>query len=318
MLDTREYLEKIKFPPIKRKKLEILQVNLGYKCNQQCLHCHVNAGPRRTEMMSSAVISEIKKFLLKNKIKTLDLTGGAPELHPEFKKLVSYAYDNNISVIDRCNLTIFFEQGQEDLGEFLAGKKTQITASMPCYLKENVDKQRGKGVFDKSIKALKLLNNLGYGKNPDLILNLVYNPQGPHLPPPQAKLEADYKSYMLDKYGIEFNNLLAFTNLPIARFGSSLLSKGQFNEYMQLLKDSYRQENLENVMCRSLLSIDWQGRVYDCDFNQMLKMGIKESNKALTIKELNLKNNLDRDILVAGHCYGCVSGQGSSCSGAIS
>jgi len=320
MLDTRNHLEKFKFPRIQRKKLEILQINLGYKCNQQCLHCHVNAGPNRTEMMSFKVVEDIKVFVLRNRIKTIDLTGGAPELHPEFRNIIIWARDNNIGVIDRCNLTVLFEPGQGYLPEFLSQNKVQIFASMPCYLKDNVDKQRGKGVFDKSIEALKLLNASGYGKeDTDLILNLVYNPQGPHLPPPQAKLEAEYKSYMRDNYKISFNNLLAFTNLPIARFGSRLLSKGQFFDYMQLLQDSYRAENLQNVMCRSLLSIDWKGRVYNCDFNQMLKMGVKnDHNENLTIKELNYLKTIDNNIKVAGHCFGCVSGQGSSCSGALS
>ncbi len=320
MLDTLALLQDIKFPNIKRDHLETLQVNLGYMCNQQCIHCHVNAAPNRKEIMIRETCDQILAYLRANpSIKNLDLTGGAPELNPNFRYLVTAATKMGIHVIDRCNLTILFEPNQSDLADFLAAQQVEIIASLPCYLEENVDKQRGKGVFQDSIKGLQKLNALGYGKS-DLILNLVFNPQGAELPAPQDSLSKDYKKYLWDKYQIVFNQIFTICNMPIQRYGSLLISKGLFDGYMQLLRDAHSDTNLETVMCRNLISIDWQGYVYDCDFNQMLNLPlqINSKRKQQHISELikvDLKGN---PIVVAGHCYGCTAGQGSSCGGALS
>lgn len=315
---TLPLLQQSDFPEIRRRNLETLQVNLGYRCNQQCVHCHVNAGPNRKEVMSAETISQIISFLESSEVRTLDITGGAPELNPGFRDLVMVAASLGCQVIDRCNLTILFEPGQEDLAEFLAEHGVEITASMPCYLEENVDSQRGKGVFQTSIRALQKLNALGYGKMDGLPLNLVYNPQGPVLPPPQCALESDYRKHLSENYGIEFTRLYTLTNMPIQRFGSTLVSKGKFDEYMQLLKSSSKMENLDNVMCRTLLSVDWQGYLYDCDFNQMLNLPLKKTNGGrMHISTVDVKALGDSPIMVADHCYGCIAGQGSSCGGAL-
>ena len=313
---TLPLLEVTDFPALQRQSLDTLQVNLGYQCNQRCLHCHVNAGPHRTEMMSRETLELIVPVLKARQIKTLDLTGGAPEMHPDFRYLVEQATAAGVQVIDRCNLTILFEPGQEGLAEFLAHHRVDVVASLPCYSLDNVDKQRGQGVFDKSIAGLQALNALGYGQ-PDsgLSLNLVYNPQGPSLPPNQQQLEADYRRELRQHFNIEFNHLFALANMPIKRFGSTLISKGQFQDYMQLLRDSYQVDNLEQVMCRSLVSVDWQGRLYDCDFNQQLEIPLGAGQK-------HLADLLESDVntcpvAVADHCYGCTAGQGSSCGGAL-
>ena len=321
MKDTFDLLLDTDFPPIRRSSLETLQVNLGYLCNQQCLHCHVDASPRRKEIMSSATISNVLDFLKRKEIKTLDLTGGAPEMNPGFKELVSEARKDGVHVIDRCNLTILLEEGYQDLASFLAENRVEVIASMPCYLEENVDAQRGKGVFDRSIEGLKLLNRYGYGVDENCQLNLVYNPQGINLPPPQEMLERDYKKQLKERFDITFNHLYTITNMPIKRFGSTLLSKGQFEEYMQLLKQSYRKDNLSAVMCRTTLSVDWQGYVYDCDFNQMLGLpaGVSagESKVKTHINELVESELKGRNIAIMDHCYGCTAGNGSSCGGAL-
>lgn len=319
MRETLPLLINTDFPPITRNRLTTIQVNLGYRCNQQCLHCHVNAGPNRTEMMSRETIDQVIEFLQSSGATTLDLTGGAPELNPYFRYIVEQARKYNIRVIDRCNLTILEEEGQEDLAQFLAQHKVDIVASLPCYLKENVDEQRGKGVYDASIKGLQKLNQFGYGKpGTGLHLNLVYNPIGPYLPPPQVTLEDDYKKRLGQEFGISFNQLFTITNMPIKRFGSTLISKGQFHQYMDLLKDAYQQENLESVMCRSLVSVDWQGYVYDCDFNQMLNLPMNIGARPKTHIRDIVKVDLDgKPILVLDHCYGCTAGQGSSCGGAL-
>lgn len=307
------------FPAIGRHALETLQVNLGYKCNQTCLHCHVNAGPNRTEMMSSETAGLVLNVLQTKGIRTLDLTGGAPELNPNFRPLVVSARALGVKVIDRCNLTILSEPGQEDLAAFLAEHGVEITASLPCYSPANVDRQRGNGVFERSIAGLKQLNALGYGhEGSGLVLNLVYNPQGPALPPPQEALQADYKRELMDHFGIRFNQLFALTNMPIQRFGSTLVSKGSFAAYMALLKQSYRHQNLGTVMCRSTVSVDWQGDLYDCDFNQMLGLALTlKENRPAHLKDL-LSESLDGlAIRIADHCYGCAAGQGSSCGGAL-
>jgi radical SAM/Cys-rich protein len=307
------------FPAVNRNRLETLQVNLGYTCNQSCVHCHVNAGPTRTEQMSRDTIETVLRYLAASGAVTLDITGGAPELNPHFRELVRRARALGARVIDRCNLTILEEPGQEDLAGFLARERVDVVASLPCYTEELVDRQRGKGVYATSIAALRRLNALGYGK-PDsgLVLDLVYNPQGASLPPAQEMLERDYKRILGEKFGITFNRLYTLANMPIARFGSALISKGQFNQYMALLRDSYRQENLDAVMCRSLLSVDWQGWVYDCDFNQMLGLPLRVAGRPrMKLAELIGRDLDGNPIAVRDHCYGCTAGQGSSCGGAL-
>jgi radical SAM/Cys-rich protein len=307
------------FPAIARKRLETLQVNVGYKCNQTCVHCHVNAGPNRTETMPREVADTVLAFLRNSDVKTLDITGGAPELNLHFRYLVTEARRLGVKVMDRCNLTILNEPGHEDLAEFLALHRVEVVASLPCYLEDNVDRQRGKGVFSGSIVALQKLNALGYGKaDSGLVLNLVYNPQGPSLPPAQGPLEDAYRAHLGAEYGVEFNRLFTLANMPIARFGSMLISKGQFNAYMTLLQDSYREENLEHVMCRTLISVDWQGYVYDCDFNQMLELPARLGARRRTrLADLVATDLAGRPIVVADHCFGCTAGQGSSCGGAL-
>jgi len=315
---TLPLLETTDFPAIKRGQLETLQVNLGYLCNQSCLHCHVNAGPTRKENMQEETIEDIIRFLRNNKIKKLDLTGGAPELNPYFRRIVTAAHKMGIHIIDRCNLTVLHEPGQEDTADFLAQHKVEVVASLPCYLEENVDGQRGDGVFQSSITAIKLLNISGYGlEGSGLELNLMYNPVGPYLPPAQCQLEQDYKRELKQRYGIVFNNLYTLTNMPIKRFGSTLISKGEFNGYMKLLKDAYQTTNLQTVMCRSLISVDWQGYVYDCDFNQMLELPLTERGKKRHLNNIANDNLSGQDIMIADHCYGCTAGQGSSCGGAL-
>lgn len=317
MKNTFDLLLKTNFPAIQRAQLETLQVNLGYLCNQQCLHCHVDASPRRKEIMTAKTVSDVLKFLQQKNIKTLDLTGGAPEMNPEFCSLVKQATAMGVHVIDRCNLTILLEQGYEEMAAFLAEHKVEVVASMPCYLEENVDAQRGKGVFDQSINGMKLLNAQGYGRDETLPLNLVYNPQGINLPPAQEQLEQDYKKELKQRFGILFNHLYTITNMPIKRFGSTLLSKGLFDEYMQTLKDSYNSDSLANVMCRTTLSVDWQGYVYDCDFNQMLELPAGLSAEKKHINDLLQSDLTGEGIAIMDHCYGCTAGQGSSCGGAL-
>ena len=319
MQETLPLLELTEFPAIDRHAIDTLQVNLGYKCNQRCLHCHVNAGPTRTEMMTEDNIALVLDVLRARDIQVLDLTGGAPELHPQFRELVVKARALGVKVIDRCNLTILFEPGQEGLAEFLAANDVEVVASLPCYSMENVDAQRGDGVFDKSIAGLQVLNQLGYGQSGSgRVLNLVYNPQGPTLPPNQQRLEADYRRELMAHFGIVFNSLFALANMPIQRFGSTLISKGQFDDYLALLKGSYSEANLSSVMCRSLVSVDWQGYLYDCDFNQQLGLGLPSAGDQRADLTTLLSRNLQgQPIRVAGHCYGCTAGQGSSCGGAL-
>jgi radical SAM/Cys-rich protein len=316
---TLPLLARTDFPALARKHLSTLQVNLGYKCNQSCLHCHVNASPQRTEMMDGDTIDLVLDVLKARAIETLDVTGGAPELNVHFRRLVGAARDLGVHVIDRCNLTILLEPGHEDLAEFLAAQRVEVVASLPCYSIENVDRQRGEGVFDKSIAALKRLNALGYGRSDgELPLNLVYNPQGPSLPPDQQRLEADYKRELGSHFGIGFNALYALANMPIQRFGSTLISKGQFASYMQLLKNSYKADNLDTVMCKSLVSVDWQGFLYDCDFNQMLGIRLRLDGAARPhLRDLLARGIDGAAVRVADHCYGCTAGQGSSCGGAL-
>jgi radical SAM/Cys-rich protein len=265
--------------------------------------------------MDKATVDQLFEFIDQQSIETLDLTGGAPEMNPHFEYVVTEAVKRGLTVINRCNLTILEEPGYEHIAEFLAKNKVQIVASLPCYSSDNVDAQRGNGVFDKSITALQKLNALGYGK--ELELSLVYNPQGAQLPPEQASLEKEYKQHLFDNFGIVFSGLLTITNMPIKRFGSTLISKRSFDEYMDLLKTSYQSINLDNLMCKSILSVDWQGYVYDCDFNQMLELpaGIASSKKHISAC-LTLDFN-QQPITIADHCYGCTAGSGSSCGGAL-
>jgi radical SAM/Cys-rich protein len=318
MRDMLPLLDRIPFPALRRAKLETLQVNVGYRCNQSCFHCHVNAGPTRPEEMTGDVADTVLAFIAKQNIKTLDITGGAPELNPHFRRLVRKARALGVHVMDRCNLTILSEPGQEDLASFLARERVEVVASMPCYLADNVERQRGKGVFDASIRGLQALNAQGYGRDPGLPLNLVYNPQGPALPPGQAALEYDYKRILSDRHGIVFDRLYVLANMPIQRFGSTLVTKGEFDGYLQLLQDAHLDANLDGVMCRSLISVDWRGYVYDCDFNQMLDLplsfGAGERVHLATLLDADLAGN---PVRVAGHCFGCTAGQGSSCGGAL-
>ena len=320
MNDTWPLLKNTDFPPVMRNEIEILQVNLGYLCNQSCLHCHVAAGPNRKELMTGENIDYLLKILDQPSIHTLDLTGGAPEMNPLFKELVLEARKLDVVIIDRCNLTILLEPGLEDMAQFLADNEVHIVGSLPCYIEENVDGQRGKGVYQKSIEALKTLNGLGYSQTGSkLTITLVYNPTGPYLPPSQESLFGDYQRYLHDEFDISFDQLFTITNMPIARFGSTLISKGEFENYMTLLKDSFSASNLSGLMCKNQLSVDWQGYVYDCDFNQMLNMNIDNPR---TRTPLHISDVVENDLLnipvrIADHCYGCTAGQGSNCGGAL-
>ena len=318
MHDTLPKLLKTDFPVVSRHSLDTLQVNITLRCNQQCVHCHVNASPRRNEFMDDLTIELVLKLLKARNFKTLDITGGAPELHPQFCYLVEHASRQGVHVIDRCNLTILLEDGYEEIATFLSRHQVEIIASLPCYLEDNVDRQRGQGIFKKSITALQRLNALGYGREEKLKLNLVYNPQGAVLPPSQEELENSYKKILWDQYQIKFNQLFTLCNMPIKRFGSTLISNHQFDEYQSLLKNAYQAANLNHVMCRTMLSIDWQGYVYDCDFNQMLGLAIREGKNKLHMRDLLDLNTKATSIIVGDHCYGCTAGQGSSCGGALS
>jgi radical SAM/Cys-rich protein len=319
MHQTLPLLQSGAFPPIRRRGVETLQVNLGYRCNQSCVHCHVNAGPTRTEQMDHETLDCVIQYLAAHGVRTLDITGGAPELHPDFRWLVEGARALGVRVIDRCNLTILEEPGHEDLAQFLAAQRVEIIASLPCYTEELVDRQRGRGVYQASIRGLKKLNALGYGApESGLIVDLVYNPQGASLPPAQAALEADYKRILAEGHGVRFNRLYVMANMPIARFGSTLVSKRQFDSYLQRLRDAFLQQNLESVMCRSLISVDWQGYVYDCDFNQMLALPLRTGGRPRTrLRELLGRDLGANPIVVRDHCFGCTAGQGSSCAGAL-
>ncbi len=317
---TLPLLIRTDFPGLRRRAVETLQLNLGYRCNQSCVHCHVNAGPNRKEEMTAETIDAAIDFLAASpEITAVDLTGGAPELNRHFRRLVVAARARGLRVIDRCNLTILEEPGFDDLAAFLAAHSVEVVASLPCYMEENVDRQRGAGVFEASLKGLRRLNALGYGRaGSGLILNLVYNPQGASLPPEQTALEADYKKHLGEGYGITFDHLFTLANMPIQRFGSMLISKGQFNAYMTTLRDAHRDENLEQVMCRSLVSVDWQGYLYDCDFNQQLGLALELGSRSrLHLTDATVAVLEGLPIRVADHCYGCTAGQGSSCGGAL-
>ncbi|AKS41862.1 arsenosugar biosynthesis radical SAM (seleno)protein ArsS [Wenzhouxiangella marina] len=319
MRDTWPLLKDTDFPAIRRDRLDTLQMNLGYLCNIACLHCHVGAGPTRKELMDRPTMETALAVAERFAVRSLDLTGGSPEMNPDFRWLVEQARGRGMHVMDRLNPTIMEEPGYEWVGEFLAQHRIEVIASLPCYSQENVDAQRGNGVFESSIKALQTLNRLGYGE-PDsgLELNLVYNPLGPSLPPPQAALQDDYKRLLGENFGIRFNQLFTITNMPIKRFGAILAARGEFEEYMQLLKDAYRPENLKAVMCRSLISVDYRGYLYDCDFNQMLDLPIGADEHRPHLNDLLGDTPLPERIAIGNHCYGCTAGQGSSCGGALS
>ncbi len=308
--------------PLRHTKTEVLQINVGKLCNLTCVHCHVNAGPKRKEIMTRATIDRLIDWLAKTDIPTVDLTGGAPEMIPDFKYLVTRlkTLTPPRHIIDRCNLTILLEPGYDDYAQFLARHEIEIIASMPCYSAENVNAQRGEGVFDGSIKALQLLNSLGYGVKPALPLHLVYNPNGAFLPGPQVELEADYKRELKEHFGIVFNSLYTITNLPIARFASYLKNNNLLGDYMALLNDAFNPATVNGLMCRNTINVSWQGEVFDCDFNQMLKMpwsGNGGSNGAMHLWDVDLAQVENREILTGDHCFGCTAGAGSSCGGAL-
>lgn len=316
MHDTWPMLRDIPFPPLERGRTQTLQLNLGYRCNLSCIHCHVAAGPRRTETMDAATMSLALEVAAHLDVDTLDLTGGSPEMNPGFRGLVKRARAQGLRVMDRLNPTIMEEAGYEWVGEFLAAHRVEAVASLPCYSQANVDEQRGDGVFESSIRALRALNALGYARpGSGLVLNLVYNPNGAFLPPSQHALEDDYRRLLRENFGIAFNRLYTLANMPIQRYGSWLLSKGKFASYMDTLRGAHRDENMDAVMCRSTISVGYDGTLYDCDFNQMLKLPL--GGRARHLRDL-LDDAPPRRIAVAGHCYGCTAGQGSSCGGALS
>ena len=304
---------------LSRRAIDVLQVNMGRYCNQACIHCHVEAGPTRKEMMSRETVAAVLRFLRGTKIPTVDVTGGAPELNPNFDHLVESAVGIGRHVMDRCNLTVIFEPGKEYLPEFFKSHRVELVCSLPCYSEKKVDRQRGKGTFDLSIRALQIFNKLGYGQpESGLVLNLVYNPVGPHLPPPQEKLEKDYKRELGNKFGIEFNHLYCLSNTPITRYEMHLKLRGEFDSYMELLESSFNPATLDQVMCRNLLSVGWEGSLYDCDFNQMVNLPIRDAKgKALKISTVALDQVQSLPISVGNHCYACTAGCGSSCGGAL-
>ena len=308
-----------------RNAPEILQVNVGKMCNLTCVHCHVNAGPGRKEIMTREVVDKILGWLeTADTIHTVDLTGGAPEMNPEFKHFVKSARAMGKRVIDRCNLTILLVEGYEDYAQFLADQQVEIVASLPCYSAENVEEQRGEGVFDDSIAGLQILNKLGYGIDPALQLHLVYNPNGAFLPGDQAELEADYKVELDKAFGIKFNQLFAITNIPIARYASYLKRNKQLDEYMQLLVDNFNPSSIDGLMCRNTINVGWKGEVYDCDFNQQLKLQLEDEGKESDVADhklfawdVNVDTFINLPIKTAKHCFGCTAGAGSSCGGTL-
>ena len=302
-----------------RRGINVLQVNMGKYCNLACIHCHVESGPNRTELMSRETVDAVRRFLGRTNIPTVDITGGAPELNPTFDYLVESAVGLGRHVMDRCNLTVIFEPGKDYLPEFFERHRVELVCSLPCYSEENVDRQRGKGTFESSIRALQIFNELGYGQSDTrLILHLVYNPVGPHLPPPQDQLEQDYKRILKEKFGIVFNRLYCLSNMPITRYATHLKLRGEYEKYMQLLESSFNPSTLDQVMCRNLISVGWEGTIYDCDFNQMLDLPIRDADgKPLNISTLSFDQVQHLPVTVGDHCYACTAGSGSSCGGAL-
>ena len=313
---TVSFDEKIGGAELRSHAVDTLQVNVGKLCNQACKHCHVDASPVRTEIMRRDVIDACLRVLRAYRIPTLDITGGAPEMIPDFRYFVTEARRLNTKVIIRHNLTVMFEEGMRDLPEFFAENETEIVCSLPYFLQTQTDAQRGKGVFDKSIEALKRLNAAGYGAGGNLVLNLVYNPVGAYLPPAQAALEADFRRELKERYDISFNNLFTITNMPIARYLDWLRRSGNETSYMEKLVNAFNPAAISGLMCRNLISVDWQGRLYDCDFNQMLELGL-ENDLPKTIFDFDLEKLKNRQIVTANHCFGCTAGAGSSCGGTV-
>jgi radical SAM/Cys-rich protein len=306
--------------PLRRGRTTTLQINVGKLCNQACHHCHVDAGPKRTEIMSATTAARIEWLIgASRELEVLDLTGGAPELNGNFRSLVGHARRAGLRIVDHCNLTVLFEPGMEDLGPFLARHEVALVCSLPCYSRANVERQRGAGVFDKSIEALRLLNGLGYGlPGSPLKLDLAYNPIGASLPPPQAELEAKYRQELRRLFAIEFDRLLTITNMPIQRFADQLARQGDYQRYMSLLVNHFNPATIDALMCRSLVSVGWGGRLYDCDFNQMLEIPLTSSGVPATIDDIDTFDGLaDAPIATGAHCFGCTAGAGSSCSGAL-
>ncbi len=302
--------------PLRRAALSELQVNVGRLCNQACNHCHVDAGPKRTEIMTWETMEKILAWTARAGIAQVDITGGAPEINPHFRRFVDGLRVSGASVTARCNLTVLLEPGQQDLPEWYAARGVRLVCSLPCYTRDNVDAQRGPGVFDKSIEALRRLNVAGYGCDPQLPLDLVYNPGGAFLPPAQEKLEADYRRRLTDDYGVRFTRLLTLTNLPINRFAHFLERTGQYRDYLQLLAGNFNPATVPGLMCRHLISVDWRGRVYDCDFNQMLDLPLA-GRAARALWDIDAGALSGSAIGVGPHCLGCTAGAGSSCGGAL-
>ena len=302
-----------------RRGIDVLQVNMGKYCNLACIHCHVESGPNRTELMSRETVDAVLGFLGRTNIPTVDITGGAPELNPTFDYLVESAVGLGRHVMDRCNLTVIFEPGKDYLPQFFKRHRVELVCSLPCYSEENVDRQRGKGTFELSIRALQIFNELGYGQSESgLVLNLVYNPIGPHLPPPQDKLEQDYKGILKEQFGIVFNRLYCLSNMPITRYATHLKLRGEYDCYVELLEMNFNARTLDQVMCRNLVSIGYEGSVYDCDFNQMLDLPIRDAEgKALNISTLSVDQVQYLPVTVGNHCYACTAGSGSSCGGTL-
>jgi radical SAM/Cys-rich protein len=304
---------------LNRRAIDVLQVNMGRYCNQACIHCHVEAGPTRKELMSRETVDGVLGFLANTEIPTLDITGGAPELNPHFDYLVESGVKLGRHVIDRCNLTVIFEPGKDYLPEFFKRYQVELICSLPCYSEENVDKQRGAGTFDASIRALQRFNHLGYGQaDSGLEVNLVYNPVGPYLPPPQEQLEEDYKRALRAQFGIEFNHLYCLSNMPITRYETHLRLRGEYQQYVELLASTFNPATLDRVMCRGLISVGWEGAIYDCDFNQMLELPICDADgNPFNIGSVNVSQLMSRPIAIDNHCYACTAGCGSSCGGAL-
>ena len=317
----QQFSEKIRQlgAPLTRRGVDALQVNLGRYCNLACIHCHVESGPTRTEMMSRETVDAVLAFFARSSIPALDLTGGAPELHPDFDYLVESARAIGRHVMDRCNLTVIFEPGKNYLPEFFKRHQVELICSLPCYSEENVDRQRGKGTFELSIRALQRLNELGYGQpDSDLLLNLVYNPVGPHLPPPQEQLEQEYRQKLSAEFGIVFNHLFCLTNMPITRYAKHLRLRNEYDRYKDLLEKNFNAATLDHLMCRNLISIGWDGSVYDCDFNQMLDLALTDTaGQNLNVASLTFETVATRRITIDDHCYACSAGSGSSCGGAL-
>lgn len=322
----RSAFEKKLGSPLTKNAISVLQINLGRRCNLACTHCHVEAGPHRTEELSPEVCEQLLEMIHRfDQIKTVDLTGGAPEMNYGFRPLVEAARAEGKEVIVRSNLTIFFEPGYEDLPEYFARHQLHVVASLPCYLEGNVDAMRGKGVYNDSVRAIQKLNALGYGKNPDLVLDLVYNPPVPtstdfSLTPGQAGLQKDYSAYLNEHFGIIFNNLFTITNLPIGRTKFHLQHRQLHQPYLKFLEAHHNASTVEHLMCRNELSVDYSGNVYDCDFNQMERVAARSPDgTALTVKKLLTAGSLDviEKIATRPYCYGCTAGSGSSCGGSL-